>query len=88
MKETRIFKYVVPMDETFVLKLPAGAVPLHFGMQNGDPCLWARVVESAPMQDYKFRFAGTGHVVAGGWTYIGTTFDREFVWHLFWEKQA
>jgi len=57
----RVYKYDLPMGDWISLTMPAGAVPLCVQVQNGQPCLWARVVIGRPPVTHHFRIAGTGH---------------------------
>jgi hypothetical protein len=88
----KIYKYVAfdfsrPLKEDFVyLTLPAGAKVISIGMQGPCLCLWA-VVNTGPerlKETRIFEIYGTGfEIKPHGRTFIGTVFDRNFVWHVF-----
>jgi len=90
-----IFKYPVPLEDAFKLRLPKEAVILSFQCQNGVPCIWAMVENAHINEDRKFRLYGTGHPIAnipqdGNLHYIGTTQQSQtppLVWHLFEEAK-
>lgn len=72
-------------DDFPVITMPLGAQPLHFGVQEGIPTLWALIDPEAPIVRHAFRFAGTGHPIETGRNpvYIGSCFHGPLVWHLF-----
>ena len=72
------------------LGLPIGAEVVHFDMQEGKPMLWVLVETPARLEERVFHIVGTGHWLPEGQalTYIGTTMDPPFVWHLFAEGVA
>ncbi len=79
-----IWKFAVELAGNPTVRMPAGAQPLHFSTQDGQPTLWALVAPGNPIEDRHFRLFGTGHSVEEeGLAYIGTCFHGPFVWHLF-----
>ena len=58
MHEVRKFPLHATGDLTF--EMPARADLLHVAVQNGKPCLWARVNPKAGMTGRRVRVAGTG----------------------------
>jgi len=56
-----VYKYTLTMDDWVTINMPRGAEPLCVQVQDGHPCLWARVDPSAPRVARNFRIAGTGH---------------------------
>lgn len=58
-----------------------GAVKV--GMQGTVLTLWCLVDVSAPTTARIFHVAGTGHELPENLAYVGTAFDRQFVWHVF-----
>ena len=59
----KVFKYPIPIADTFEIDMPGGAVVLHVDTQQGQPQLWALVSPEAPLILRRFRFAGTGHPI-------------------------
>jgi hypothetical protein len=55
----------------------------HVAMQNGVVTLWCAVDEDSSPASRTFHIAGTGHVLPQDPSYLGTVFDRQFVWHIF-----
>jgi hypothetical protein len=84
MAAKAIWKFPVELTDSPTIKMPAGAKPLHFALQDNQPTLWALVTPSMPLNYHMFRLAGTGHPIEeDGLTYVGTCFQGPFVWHLF-----
>lgn len=78
-----IWKFPVDLVGEPMVQMPAGAEVLHFGIQDGQPMLWALVTPSAPPNYRRFPLAGTGHrIEEEGLSYLGTCFQGPFVWHL------
>ena len=78
-----IWKFPFEITDTQVISMPEGANILTVQVQNGEPCIWAIVNESAKLISRKIRVAGTGHTLpqmevnqtslsAGLRVYIGT----------------
>ena len=84
-----IWKYRVPIQDRFLLMMPAGAVVLKVDIQRGEPYLWALVNESMPaMDDRAFRLLGTGQPAddVNPRNYVGTfQMYAGLVFHLFEE---
>lgn len=91
-----IYKYEVPLEEAFKLRLSKEAIILSFQCQNGVPVIWAMVENAHIEEDRRFRLYGTGHPIEripkdGNLHYIGTTQQSQtpaLVWHLFEEVKA
>lgn len=85
-----VWKYDVPMSDTFTLVLPAGALLLHVGIQYGRPQLWALVNPLQSDERRHFRLAGTGHRIAptAQLAYVGSFLmsDDTLVFHLFEDR--
>jgi hypothetical protein len=83
----KVFKYKVPLADTFDLELPVNAQLLHVHNQNDEIWLWALVdLEVDIVERRRFRLAGTGHPVAESTlNYAGTAHihDGALVFHLF-----
>ncbi len=56
-----VWKFECPGQDHFDLKIPAGAILLHFAEQFERPTLWALVDAESPKETRQFRLAGTGH---------------------------
>lgn len=85
----RVFKYEVPIDDRFTLKLPRHAKIIAFQVQHEQPQVWALVdPEEKTMMDRDFILAGTGHPIderEDNLHHLGTWQMRggSLVWHLF-----
>ncbi len=66
-----------------VVVLPKNARILKVGMQDEIPCLWALVNPEAERETRYFAISGTGDLIPDAWEYVGTIFDRRYVWHVF-----
>lgn len=88
-----IYKYEVPLDGAFKLRLPKEAIILSFQCQNDMPVIWAMVENAHINEDRRFRLYGTGHPIEripkdANLHYIGTIQQSQvppLVWHLFEE---
>lgn len=79
-----IWKFPLKWDSVNEVRGPGAIEPLHFGIQNDVPCLWAAVDPDADTETGRlFQIFGTGHDIPPSTTYVGTAFDEPFVWHLF-----
>jgi len=80
----RIFKYPLDIcDVRQAVQMPALATPRRVAMQGTKICIWAEVIDGAPLVERHFIVAGTGHPVDDATTYIGTVDQLPFVWHVF-----
>jgi hypothetical protein len=80
-----IYKYpILVVDEQTVI-MPFGAEILTVQMQNGQPCLWALVDTSNPINQRHIQVRGTGHDCSDAGRYIGTfqMENGELVFHVF-----
>lgn len=94
-RELRMFKYPLfdtqqaAFTDTIELRAPRSLGIQHVAMQDGVVTLWALVDVDSPRTTRRFHLAGTGHVIPSGKEaspepyYLGTVFDRQFVWHIF-----
>lgn len=62
----KIYKYEIPMTDSFSLPLPKGAEIIYVGLQRGEPQMWALVDPAAETELRSFCVHGTGHTVAEG----------------------
>jgi len=84
----KIWKYPIPLDERFALKLPEDTRILCVQVQNNHPCIWALARPDAPKIAYYFHLLATGQEIddgEGNLIYIGTfqLNNGEYVFHLF-----
>ena len=81
-----IYKYPLGPGRTKLL-LPHGAQVLTVQMQQGEPCLWARVDPGNPPERRVFDTFGTGHKMPDDRTLVYVaTFQMDggaLVWHAF-----
>ena len=56
-----IYKYPVPVEDSFTLDLPEGFRVLAIQEQHGAPQLWAMVDADGKKQPEQFALRGTGH---------------------------
>jgi hypothetical protein len=62
MTATRVYKYPLPPLGSWIsMTMPVDAEPLCVQVQDGLPCMWARIVVGNPPAAHRFRVAGTGH---------------------------
>lgn len=83
-----IWKYPLQVTDEQLLELPEGAELLCVQVQNGIPCLWARVNPSVPVKrKYLIRTLGTGreHQKYPHERYLSTyqLLDGRLVYHVF-----
>lgn len=82
----KIYKYHLPYGNGQV-DLPIGAEVLHFGVQNEEYYIWAKVdEEQMEKKERWFRTFGTGHnIPEQKLKHIGTvmTNNGAYVWHCF-----
>ena len=89
---TTIYKYTLEPGRT-KLQMPQGAQVLTVQMQNGTPCLWAKVDPTRPAELRIFDVYGTGHTMPDDprMVYVAT-FQMDggaLVWHAFeWPSAA
>lgn len=79
-----VWKFEVPVDgRAHVVRMPLPAKVVHVGCQQpGVVAVWAEVTPgSETWAAREMSVYGTGHPVEG--VYVGTAFDRVFVWHLY-----
>ena len=81
-----IYKYQLALSRT-ELRMPEGAQVLTVQMQNGEPCMWAKVDPTKPQEDRAFEVYGTGHEVPDDprSVYVATfqQHNGTLVWHVF-----
>jgi hypothetical protein len=81
-----IYKATLDFDkEEHAVTMPGSAVSRHFAMQNGKPCVWYELDTSLVSTVRHYRIYGTGWPFNSDprWSYVGTTQDGPFIWHLY-----
>ena len=85
----KVFRYDVPLEDSFTLKLPRTGKFLAFQTQRDRPQIWMLVdPDDDRTMDCEFRLSGTGTGIEESERdlhYRGTCQMREgaLVWHLF-----
>lgn len=78
-----IWKFHLPVEDEFNIKMPIGAEILKIHDQGGVGYMWVLLDESRVKVVRRFKTVGTGHEMKMDLAYIGTYFDKQFVWHIF-----
>ncbi len=84
----RIFKYPVPLEDSFTLSLPLGASILDVQVQGRDMVMWAMVNPEGESEARSFRWIATGGEISSDeWPdlrHIATVqIEQVLVFHLF-----
>lgn len=81
-----VWKYEIPIDDSFIIAMPREAKLLCIMVQHGQPQLWALVDPTLAVSERRFRLAGTGHEIdedirshVGSFQMIG----GDLVFHVF-----
>jgi hypothetical protein len=92
MRLQRVYKYpLLPLGDWISVMMPEGAEPLCVQVQNGDPCMWARVTVGNPPTTHHFRIAGTGQDLGSNvGKHIGSVqlYGGALVFHVFADGAA
>ena len=90
-----IFKYPVPVMDTFTIRMPEDAKIISVHTQKDNPCIWALVEDENDLVDHVFSLGGTGHDMSDLAEYENTDFVGSFfvhgenlVFHLFYCGEA
>jgi hypothetical protein len=81
-----IYKYRIPMLDSFTIAMPKGAKVLHFSIDQKDGLMyvWAEINTYNGLVHKGFELIGTGNpIMSVIKKYIGTVQKDGFVWHLF-----
>ena len=65
------------------IRVPAGAVPLYVGLQEGGMVLWMQVETDNPRHMRQTVIVPTGGTIPEDGTYAGSAQQGPFVWHLY-----
>lgn len=96
MNRDTIWKFRLPLQDSFDLHLAEGAEVLSVQMQHGEPQVWVRTPAKAILPEYptpprRFYLHGTGHEVSdNAGRFIGTfqLNGGALVFHLFEAKTS
>jgi hypothetical protein len=83
-----IWKYNIPLEDKFILRIPEGAMLLSIDNQNESGCLWFLVDSYKEVEDRTFHLYGTGHPIDDfKLIFIGMFQQRggALIWHVFEE---
>ncbi len=82
-----VWKYTLPMDDTFSIEMPRGTKVLSVAFQGGDVRMWAEVNSDELVVERRFRMCGTGHPMPANEArrFVGTVLIHggDIVLHLF-----
>ncbi len=87
-----IWKYEVPIKDSFSIQIPEGGKILSLQTQKGTPYIWILVDQSRRNEQRNFRYFGTGfpieNPIDSNLLYIGSVLiqDEVLVFHLFEER--
>ncbi len=56
-----VWKFQIPIEDSFSLEMPIDAELLHVAIQDRQPCLWALVEPQCATETRHFELRGTGH---------------------------
>jgi len=85
VKKMAVWKFVVPIEDQPVLRMPRGARIISAAFQHPDVCIWALVDTKAPVEDRPLSVRGTGHPADGlaHVPFIGTVaYPMSLVFHI------
>lgn len=80
-----IWKYTIPVQDDFSIRMPSGAEILFVAEQGGHGCIWARVAPDHLLEERKFKLRGAGHPIDGDCQHLGSFMlhGGQVVFHLF-----
>ena len=82
-----VWKFPIPYDDEFTVKLPVDAKIVHLDSQLSGLYMWAIITdETTYIKDRSFYLRGTGHYIPEDAEYVGTIMDNPMVWHIFEKK--
>jgi hypothetical protein len=88
-----VWKFPIPIRDTFTIDLPIGAKVLHAEVQGRMPTMWVLLNPKAPTYPHMFLIVGTGNPVGeeaiNCCDHVATFQMPPFVWHLFaWRHET
>lgn len=82
-----IWKYQLPLQDSFTIDIPKGAKILSLQTQENIPCIWILVNKNRLLERRTFKTFGTGfdEIEDRNLNYIGTyqVHEGSFVFHVF-----
>lgn len=81
-----IWKFPLEVTDEQIVRMPAGSTILAVQVQQGTPCLWAKVDPESEQYDRRIFIHGTGHALHPDANFHLGTFqllDGRFVGHVF-----
>lgn len=81
-----VYKYALYMGYTTITISGTTPKPVKFGMQHGQPYVWVEHELMGGSTQMEFAIVGTGHSVNLEYTHVDTSFDGDFVWHLYYRR--
>lgn len=81
-----IYKYPLKTVEHQRVAIQAagrGVLAAGLDVLDGRICLWAEVDPDLPTIIYNVFIIGTGQTIPTDCHYVGTVFDRPYVWHVY-----
>lgn len=82
-----IYKYLLPIRDEVILKMPKGSKPLNVDIEDGNPYIWAiGDVDIEEVEDHYFDIFGPGQEYvckSGMHIYFGTIQFMDLVFHVF-----
>lgn len=82
-----IYKYLLPIQDEVILKMPKGAKPLTVQVEGGIVYVWAIAdTDTLEIEDYYFDIFGPGQEYfckSGKHIYFGTIQFMDLVFHVF-----
>lgn len=85
-----IYKFPLRVVDCQQANVPAGAIPLHAGLDPSDiPCIWMKVDSKQPLEPFRVYIIGTGNSVPElADQHVGSFTQGPFVWHVFVEGRS
>lgn len=80
-----IWKYEIPIQDTFELEIPIGSYPLYVETVNGVPCIYYQIIDTTHTKEKsRFCIVGTGHALPSNYFLIGYFIQHNFGVDLVW----
>jgi hypothetical protein len=72
LKMKAMWRFAIDESDIVELRMPSGAIPRCFDVQDGEPILYVEVEDTNPVVVRRFRVFSTGHCIDSVGDYIGT----------------
>lgn len=83
-EDCEVWKFPLALTDYQQIDMPAGSEILTVQVQDGRPCLWAKVDKKAQASRRGIFIVGTGHLMpVNAKAYIGTFQRQILVFHVF-----